>query len=286
MTNGRDPAEITHLAIERRLSRRNFLVGSGAGLGALALAACAPPSTGSSAPTSAASAPRSRRQHAGERPSERRPGRHPHARDLAELPQPGGPGRVHRRDRRRDQRRGLWLDRGDGGQAPRRQLRHRCRRPVELRHRGLGEGQPHRADRLREAARFREGRLEPAVHGPGVRQGQRRLHPQELGHDRDRLSRGPGARWRDHVEAVLRGRRYDVRGQGAHRRPPDQLVRLGGRRHGLLAQYHRRHGDGRGGGDAHRRSSPSCSRSRPTCSRRCGPRTRGCRSRGPATASR
>jgi len=57
MTNGRDPAEITRLAIERRLSRRNFLVGSGAGLGALALAACAPPSTGSSAPTSAASAP-------------------------------------------------------------------------------------------------------------------------------------------------------------------------------------------------------------------------------------
>ena len=57
MTNGRDPAEITRLAIERRLSRRNFLVGSGAGLGALALAACAPPSTGSSAPTTAASAP-------------------------------------------------------------------------------------------------------------------------------------------------------------------------------------------------------------------------------------
>lgn len=57
MTNGRDPAEITRLAIERRLSRRSFLVGSGAGLGALALAACAPPSTGSSAPTSPASAP-------------------------------------------------------------------------------------------------------------------------------------------------------------------------------------------------------------------------------------
>ncbi len=57
MTNGRDPAEITRLAIERRLSRRTFLVGSGAGLGALALAACAPPSTGSTAPTSAASAP-------------------------------------------------------------------------------------------------------------------------------------------------------------------------------------------------------------------------------------
>ena len=57
MTNGRDPAEITRLAIERRLSRRNFLVGSGAGLGALALAACAPPPAASTAPTSAASAP-------------------------------------------------------------------------------------------------------------------------------------------------------------------------------------------------------------------------------------
>ncbi len=48
MTNGRDPglrmdpATITRLAIERRLSRRHFLVGASAGLGALALAACAP----------------------------------------------------------------------------------------------------------------------------------------------------------------------------------------------------------------------------------------------------
>ena len=39
MTNGRDPAEITRLAIERRMSRRTFLAGTGAGLGALALAA-------------------------------------------------------------------------------------------------------------------------------------------------------------------------------------------------------------------------------------------------------
>lgn len=38
----RDPAEIARLAIERRLTRRRFLAGSGAGLGAIALAACAP----------------------------------------------------------------------------------------------------------------------------------------------------------------------------------------------------------------------------------------------------
>ena len=46
MTNGRDPAEITRLAIQRRMSRRTFLAGTGAGLGAMALAACAPPSSG------------------------------------------------------------------------------------------------------------------------------------------------------------------------------------------------------------------------------------------------
>ncbi len=57
MTNGRDPAEITRLAIERRMSRRTFLAGSGAGLGAFALAACAPPSTGTSAPFAATGAP-------------------------------------------------------------------------------------------------------------------------------------------------------------------------------------------------------------------------------------
>ena len=57
MTNGRDPAPlrdpaaITRLAIERRMSRRRFLAGTGAGLGALALAGCAPASTGSAAPS-------------------------------------------------------------------------------------------------------------------------------------------------------------------------------------------------------------------------------------------
>jgi spermidine/putrescine transport system substrate-binding protein len=61
MTNGRDLAQqrdleaITRLAIERRLSRRAFLAASGAGLGALALAACAP-TAGTSAPSAAASA--------------------------------------------------------------------------------------------------------------------------------------------------------------------------------------------------------------------------------------
>ncbi len=51
MTNGRDPdlrrdpEAIMRLAIARRISRRHFLVGTGAGLGALALAGCAP-STG------------------------------------------------------------------------------------------------------------------------------------------------------------------------------------------------------------------------------------------------
>jgi spermidine/putrescine transport system substrate-binding protein len=52
MTNGRDPHRrdpeaIMRLAIARRLSRRHFLVASGAGLGALALAACAPTPAGS-----------------------------------------------------------------------------------------------------------------------------------------------------------------------------------------------------------------------------------------------
>ena len=53
----RDPAEITALAIERRLSRRGFLVGSGAGLGAIALAGCAPPAASAPASSAAASAP-------------------------------------------------------------------------------------------------------------------------------------------------------------------------------------------------------------------------------------
>lgn len=57
MTNGRDPAPlrdpaaITRLAIERRLTRRRFLVGAGAGLGALALAGCAPSGGSSAAPS-------------------------------------------------------------------------------------------------------------------------------------------------------------------------------------------------------------------------------------------
>ncbi|MDH4141921.1 MAG: spermidine/putrescine ABC transporter substrate-binding protein [Chloroflexota bacterium] len=61
MTNGRDPArrrdpaEITRLAIERRMSRRTFLAGTGAGIGALALAACAPSSGASNAPSAAPS---------------------------------------------------------------------------------------------------------------------------------------------------------------------------------------------------------------------------------------
>ena len=55
MTNGRDPAEITRLAVQRHMSRRTFLAGTGAGLGALALAGCAPPSGASSAPTTGGS---------------------------------------------------------------------------------------------------------------------------------------------------------------------------------------------------------------------------------------
>ncbi len=47
----RDRDLITRLAIERRLSRRHFLAGTGAGLGALALAGCAPPAA-TPAPTS------------------------------------------------------------------------------------------------------------------------------------------------------------------------------------------------------------------------------------------
>ncbi len=52
---GRDPAAITRLAIERRISRRHFLAGSGVGLGALALAACAPPAASSGAASPGAS---------------------------------------------------------------------------------------------------------------------------------------------------------------------------------------------------------------------------------------
>ena len=53
----RDPADITALAIERRMTRRGFLVGAGAGLGAIALAGCAPAASAppaSSAPSAAA----------------------------------------------------------------------------------------------------------------------------------------------------------------------------------------------------------------------------------------
>ena len=57
MTNGRDPDEITRLAIQRRLSRRTFLAGTGAGLSALALAGCAPPSAATSAPSAGGGAP-------------------------------------------------------------------------------------------------------------------------------------------------------------------------------------------------------------------------------------
>ena len=47
-----DPAQITRLAIERRLSRRRFLALSGASAAGVALAACAPTPSGSPAPTS------------------------------------------------------------------------------------------------------------------------------------------------------------------------------------------------------------------------------------------
>ena len=57
MTNGRDPAEITRLAIQRRLSRRTFLAWTGASLGAMALAACAPPARGTAAPSTGGGAP-------------------------------------------------------------------------------------------------------------------------------------------------------------------------------------------------------------------------------------
>jgi spermidine/putrescine transport system substrate-binding protein len=56
-TQRRDPAEITRLAIERRMTRRMFLVGTGAGVSAIALAACAPAASStapSAAPTAAA----------------------------------------------------------------------------------------------------------------------------------------------------------------------------------------------------------------------------------------
>ncbi len=48
-----DPAEITRRAIERRLSRRQFLAASGAAVGAAALAGCAPPAASSGASGSA-----------------------------------------------------------------------------------------------------------------------------------------------------------------------------------------------------------------------------------------
>ena len=49
-----DPDEITRLAIERRLSRRQFLAVSGAAVGAAALAGCAPPAASGGASASAA----------------------------------------------------------------------------------------------------------------------------------------------------------------------------------------------------------------------------------------
>ena len=52
----RDPADITALAIERRMTRRNFLVVAGAGLGAIALAGCAPTAASAPPATSAPSA--------------------------------------------------------------------------------------------------------------------------------------------------------------------------------------------------------------------------------------
>ncbi len=57
ISHQRDPAEITALAIERRLSRRGFLVGSGMGMGALALAGCAPPAASAPPSVAAPSAP-------------------------------------------------------------------------------------------------------------------------------------------------------------------------------------------------------------------------------------
>jgi len=53
---GLDPADITALAIERRMTRRGFLVGTGAGLGALALAGCAPSAASAPPATTAPSA--------------------------------------------------------------------------------------------------------------------------------------------------------------------------------------------------------------------------------------
>lgn len=55
-TKPRDHADITALAVERRMTRRNFLVGAGAGLGAIALAGCAPPAASAPPATSAPSA--------------------------------------------------------------------------------------------------------------------------------------------------------------------------------------------------------------------------------------
>jgi len=56
-TRPHDPADITALAIERRLTRRGFLVASGTGLGALALAGCAPPAASAPPSSAAPSAP-------------------------------------------------------------------------------------------------------------------------------------------------------------------------------------------------------------------------------------
>lgn len=55
-TTGLDPAEITALAMERRITRRGFLTATGAGLGAMALAACAPTAASAPPATSAPSA--------------------------------------------------------------------------------------------------------------------------------------------------------------------------------------------------------------------------------------
>ncbi len=145
----------------------------------------------------------------------------------------------------------------------------------------------HRAARLRRSCPdFVKADWNALFMDQAFDKGNAALDPQELGHHRHRLLELEGQPWPSRAGRTSSTGRHDVRGQGPDRRPPDQLVRLGGGGHGLLAQHDRSDRDGRRRGDAHRPSSPSFSPSRRTSSRRCAQWTRGCRSHGPATACR
>ncbi len=234
MTNGRDPAEITRLAIQRRMTRRTLPGRHRRRPGAMALAACAPPSSGSAAPSTGGGAPSTAPSTAASAP--------PASAALGDTLTLATWPNYHSQEvlDAFTADTGVAINVAVYGSTEEMEAKIRAGNsgidvvlPSNYAIEGWVADKPDRADRLRQAARLREGRLESAVHGPGVRQGQHALHPEELGHDRHRLPQLEGHRGRHDLEAVLRGRRDDLRRQDPDRRPPDQLVRLGGGGDGL-----------------------------------------------------